>query len=432
MGRYKDLIGQKFGKLTVISLNEEKSKKSNIAYWNCMCECGNTKTVIRTSLTRGLTKSCGKCNIISNYPQFLKDWDYDKNAISPSSITISSTKSVWWKCPNGHSYKREVRLHCKENLPCPYCSEKIVLKGYNDLNTIRPDLTQYLCNEEDGDNVLEHSHKLIKTKCPICGRIKEMSCSTLSKVNTSGKYPCSCFSDSMSFPELFMSNVLAQLNVEFETQKVLNGKKYLYDFYLPLSNTIIETHGIQHYEKNGFSKLSGISLEQQQKIDIDKEFFAKQQNINYIIIDCRNVKCEYMKNSILNSELNNMYDLSKVKWEECGKSIGIVKPISEKWNEGFTVKELMTFFDKDRGTILSYLNIGTFSNLCNYNEHESRRRGQIARNKKRAYCIEDNKIIEDIPKYIKENNFCHTSIYDCCNGKKKTYKGKHYIWLEEK
>ena len=38
MGRYKDLIGQKFGKLTVISLDEEKSKKANIAYWNCMCE----------------------------------------------------------------------------------------------------------------------------------------------------------------------------------------------------------------------------------------------------------------------------------------------------------------------------------------------------------------------------------------------------------
>ena len=27
MGKYKDLIGQKFGKLTVISLDEEKSKK---------------------------------------------------------------------------------------------------------------------------------------------------------------------------------------------------------------------------------------------------------------------------------------------------------------------------------------------------------------------------------------------------------------------
>ena len=28
MGRYKDLIGQKFGKLTVIALDEERTEKS--------------------------------------------------------------------------------------------------------------------------------------------------------------------------------------------------------------------------------------------------------------------------------------------------------------------------------------------------------------------------------------------------------------------
>lgn len=52
----RDLTGQVFGRLTVKGRAETKKGKS---YWNCLCQCGNTKTVIQASLTRGLTKSCG-------------------------------------------------------------------------------------------------------------------------------------------------------------------------------------------------------------------------------------------------------------------------------------------------------------------------------------------------------------------------------------
>ena len=76
------------------------------------------------------------------------------------------------------------------------------------------------------------------------------------------------------------------MNFKEAYQKMLEGKRYLYDFYIKSSNIIIETHGSQHYEEHGFSKLSGITLDQQQKRDKEKEDFAKQQGINYIIIDC--------------------------------------------------------------------------------------------------------------------------------------------------
>ena len=54
-----DLTGQKFGKLTVISLNEEVSKQKEKPYWNCKCECGNEKVVYGSSLRGGGTTSCG-------------------------------------------------------------------------------------------------------------------------------------------------------------------------------------------------------------------------------------------------------------------------------------------------------------------------------------------------------------------------------------
>jgi len=56
MGRIADMIGKKFGKLTVI----EMSDKQGIYYrYLCKCDCGNTKILRGASLRSGLTKSCG-------------------------------------------------------------------------------------------------------------------------------------------------------------------------------------------------------------------------------------------------------------------------------------------------------------------------------------------------------------------------------------
>jgi len=49
-----DLIGQKFGRLTVL-----RKIKTNRIKWECICTCGKTKTIAPESLLRGHTKSCG-------------------------------------------------------------------------------------------------------------------------------------------------------------------------------------------------------------------------------------------------------------------------------------------------------------------------------------------------------------------------------------
>lgn len=51
-----NLIGQKFGRLTVIS---EAPKKGRDTAWCCMCACGETVLVSTTHLRAGHTKSCG-------------------------------------------------------------------------------------------------------------------------------------------------------------------------------------------------------------------------------------------------------------------------------------------------------------------------------------------------------------------------------------
>ena len=57
MGAALNLIGQKFGRLTVIGKCDYKINKG--AVWLCQCECGNTKEVTGKSLKSGTCKSCG-------------------------------------------------------------------------------------------------------------------------------------------------------------------------------------------------------------------------------------------------------------------------------------------------------------------------------------------------------------------------------------
>lgn len=51
-----DFVGKKFGKLTVTGFAYVKDRA---AYWNCICDCGNSTVVKTVHLTNGAVASCG-------------------------------------------------------------------------------------------------------------------------------------------------------------------------------------------------------------------------------------------------------------------------------------------------------------------------------------------------------------------------------------
>lgn len=59
--RFINLVGRKFGRLTVVSLNKEKSVKR--IHWNCICDCKTDMSdytiVAANQLSSGKTQSCG-------------------------------------------------------------------------------------------------------------------------------------------------------------------------------------------------------------------------------------------------------------------------------------------------------------------------------------------------------------------------------------
>lgn len=60
MGKFEDLTGRKFNKLTVLGLGKRNS--CGQIQWKCKCDCGNIVFVTTSYLKSGHTKSCGCLN----------------------------------------------------------------------------------------------------------------------------------------------------------------------------------------------------------------------------------------------------------------------------------------------------------------------------------------------------------------------------------
>ena len=58
MSIVKNIVGKKFGRLTVIQLDKNRENDKG-TYWLCKCDCGKTISVISYSLSKGNTRSCG-------------------------------------------------------------------------------------------------------------------------------------------------------------------------------------------------------------------------------------------------------------------------------------------------------------------------------------------------------------------------------------
>ena len=102
-------------------------------------------------------------------PSLAKEWNYERNGdLKPESFTANSGKKIWWKCSNGHEWRISIKNR-NNGSGCPYCSRQKILKGYNDLETINPNLAKEWNYEKNGDlkpeNFTANSHIKVWWKC---------------------------------------------------------------------------------------------------------------------------------------------------------------------------------------------------------------------------------------------------------------------------
>ena len=67
--------------------------------------------------------------------KLLAEWDYEKNSILPTQISPFNSKKIWWICDKNHHYLTSIGNRTAMNSGCPYCSNRLTLQGYNDLET---------------------------------------------------------------------------------------------------------------------------------------------------------------------------------------------------------------------------------------------------------------------------------------------------------
>lgn len=298
----------------------------------------------------------------------------------------TNLKYYQYKCNNcgwldDRSWMTENNL-IKRKIGCSCCAGYTTVEGINSIvDTDKWMIPYFQGGYDEAKQYVNGSTKKIRPICPDCGRIKdkEMLICTIHKYHS---IACSCGSG-MKYNEKLMFSILEQLGIDFETQKLSdmfhddNIKRKKYDFYISSLNCIIETHGGQHYFKNGFVFLNGKTLEDEIENDRIKKKLALDNGVieeNYIVINCKYSDLEYIKDKVIHSELNNLFDLSKVNWlqaEEFAVS-NLVKIACDykKDNIKLSCNDIGKLMNLSSHTIRRYLKKGTILGWCYYNAKE--------------------------------------------------------------
>ena len=146
--------------------------------------CANTKRANKHSIC------VNSENIVANHPNLMAEWS-PKNTINPSTTSVFSHKKALWQCVCGHEWEAEIKSRFMGN-KCPYCANRKILIGFNDLATTHPELAlewDYESNTEITPKELTRgSGKKVWWKCKFCGL--HWQASVLNRVSGTGCPNC--------------------------------------------------------------------------------------------------------------------------------------------------------------------------------------------------------------------------------------------------
>ena len=227
-GKSKNLIGQKFNRLTV--LEDTGKRKNGSVVWLCKCDCGNICEINGGSLTRTNrpTKSCGCLK---------KETDH-----APKGNVIDLTNQIF-----GHL---------------------IVI-------------------QRDGSDARGEAKWLCKCDCGNPNLISVLG----SNLRSGHTQSCGCERRShgeLKVAQILNDNNISFIQ-EYRPFKFASGKAASFDFYVN-NQYIIEYDGETHYQYNLHGWHTKEQLEAQQERDIIKNQWCKENNIPLIRIPYTHLK----------------------------------------------------------------------------------------------------------------------------------------------
>ena len=122
----------------------------HLAWWKCR-KCGyEWQAKIADRVKRGC--GCSNClgrvfmpgvnDFATEHPDIAKEWSKRNGKLKPDMVWSKSRLNVWWKCKIcGYEWEAVIDSRIKGHNPCPSCADLAVNPGFNDLETVCPELT---------------------------------------------------------------------------------------------------------------------------------------------------------------------------------------------------------------------------------------------------------------------------------------------------
>ena len=284
-------------------------------------------------------------------------------------------KKYLCECSNCHnsSWKQEKYLkRCIYGKPntngfsCRKCRVMSKEKNFVSIAESDPWAIELFSSKENAYNVSRGSGKYLLFRCPVCKEEKKIQ---VKQVIRDHGVKCQKCTDGFSYPNKFGLALLKQLpvkNLQTEfSDEWTNNKRYDFSFEYGNIHYLLEMDGEMHYNMCFNQDLNEIK-----KNDKIKDELALVNNCKLIRINCMESDFQYIKSSILESELNNIFDLSLIDWgkikKDCLKNKIIEINDYYNQNKNKTVAEIAAVFNLSYATVSKYLKICAEMNLNDY------------------------------------------------------------------
>lgn len=225
----------------------------------------------------------------TKYPKLAKEFDCDKNKITPNKVSYKWTKSYHWNATCGHTFKQTINERIKNKYKCPYCTGKEILAGFNDIITLNPELSaswDYNLNTNiDITKIKPDTARIVWWICKDGHHFKE---SIKTRFYEGEKCPY-CLNETT--PEIYPEKIIYYYVKQYFPDARINVKDVIpnkeLDIYVPSLKIAIEYDGESFHKKL--------------KKDIEKNEICKQNNIE--ILRIREKHCPLMDKKYKNYRL---------------------------------------------------------------------------------------------------------------------------------
>ncbi|MBR4462668.1 MAG: zinc-ribbon domain-containing protein [Erysipelotrichaceae bacterium] len=189
--------------------------------------------------------------------RLMKEWNWEENnklGLDPKKLTTGSGMKPSWICSKGHKWITSIYHRAKRGSGCPYCSNKKILPGYNDLQSQRPDIMSewdFETNTIDPSTVAVKSNKVVNWICPKGHKYKK----AIYKRTSGEECPDCVKARGTSLPEQCFFYYIKKFYPDAVNRyKGIFDNSMELDIYIPSIKTGIEYDGIFWHDKSAQSK----------------------------------------------------------------------------------------------------------------------------------------------------------------------------------